>query len=227
MVIDITRKPLEVVAVFRSNTIKPVELPRQIVRLARVYTQPHPPWVLIETNNSPQVPEILWKEHEYPAIVYTLRDPYSREVIAGSTGTPGIRMNIKLKRIAAWNLKTLIEKDKLVINDEEIIEELKRYVEIKNGKAFGGDANTHDDLVSALLLTSWLVEQPFISDQINVRKNLIEEADDDEFLMDANAGDPVAIAASTNQQEFIEELMKRGYAAQHVPRDRVGAFEYA
>jgi hypothetical protein len=76
------------------------------------------------------------------------------------------------------NLKTLIEQDKLIINDFETIKELTTFVsDGKNGK-FEAEEGCNDDLVMAFVVFSWLVAQKYFrenNENLDIRSRLEEE----------------------------------------------------
>ena len=77
--------------------------------------------------------------------------------------------------MGALNLKTLIESDKLLINDYNIIAELTTFIEKAN--SFEAEEGCNDDLAMCLVIYAWLVAQDYfkeLTDQ-DVRKRLYEE----------------------------------------------------
>jgi hypothetical protein len=77
-----------------------------------------------------------------------------------------------MKKIGCSNLKSLIEEDKLLIPDYDIIAELTTFV--SSGDSFSADDGSHDDLAMTLVLFSWLVDQQYFKDMSsqNIRDNL-------------------------------------------------------
>jgi hypothetical protein len=63
-------------------------------------------------------------------------------------------------------LKNLIESQKLLIQDFDVIAELSTF--ISNGSSFEAEEGSHDDLVMCLVLFAWLTNQQFFSDMSNV-----------------------------------------------------------
>ena len=77
-----------------------------------------------------------------------------------------------MKKIGCSNLKALIEDDKLLIPDYDIISELMAFV--SSGDSFSAEEGANDDLVITLVLFAWLVDQQYfkeLSNQ-NIRDNL-------------------------------------------------------
>jgi hypothetical protein len=72
-------------------------------------------------------------------------------------------------------LKELIEGDKLILNDFDIISELSTF--IAKGQSFEASSGYHDDLVSCLVMFGWMTTQPYFQDisNLDVRKKIYEE----------------------------------------------------
>ena len=69
----------------------------------------------------------------------------------------------------------MIEEEKLLINDFNIIQELVSFVSKKN--SFEADEGHHDDLVMCLVLFSWMTTQAYFKEisDIDIRQTLYEE----------------------------------------------------
>ena len=63
------------------------------------------------------------------------------------------------KRIGCANLKTLIEKNKLIIRDYETVKELTTFV--TTAQSFAAEPGMHDDLAMALVQFGWLSAQRY------------------------------------------------------------------
>ena len=63
-------------------------------------------------------------------------------------------------------MKSLIEGDKLIINDFDIIAELSTF--ISRGKSFEAEQGATDDLVMCLVIFSWLANQRYFKELTNV-----------------------------------------------------------
>ena len=90
-----------------------------------------------------------------------------------------------MKRIGCASLKTIIENDRLILNDFEIIKELTAFVVRAN--SYAAEEGYNDDLVMTLVLFSWLTGQEYFKEMtdIDIRKNLLEaneQALEDEML---------------------------------------------
>jgi hypothetical protein len=87
----------------------------------------------------------------------------------------GVKMSKTVKKVGCLNLKTMIEEDKLYLNDYEIISELTTFIQKHN--SFEAEEGCNDDLAMCLVIYAWLVAQDYfkeLTDQ-DVRKRLYEE----------------------------------------------------
>jgi len=85
----------------------------------------------------------------------------------------GVRMTKGTKKIGTSNLKSLIESDKLIISDFDIIAELSTF--ISKGKSFEAESGAHDDLVMCLVIFSWVATNVDVRGQMFTdQKNAIE-----------------------------------------------------
>ena len=74
------------------------------------------------------------------------------------------------------NLKALIEHDKLIIQDFDIIAELSTYI-LKGKEKYEAEEGANDDLVACLVMFSWLSNQTYfkeLTDQ-DIRARLVDE----------------------------------------------------
>ena len=99
----------------------------------------------------------------------------------------GIRTTPALKRIGCAMLKTIIENDRLVINDFDILSELTSFVANKRGTSYEAEEGRNDDLVMCLVFFAWLSQQDYFKEltDIDIRKNLYklnEQALEDELV---------------------------------------------
>ena len=94
---------------------------------------------------------------------------------SGSKVQLGVKMSKTVKKVGSLNLKTLVEADKLVFNDYEIISELTTFISKAN--SFEADDGCNDDLAMCLVIYAWLVQCDYfkeLTDQ-DVRKRLYED----------------------------------------------------
>ena len=87
----------------------------------------------------------------------------------------GVKMSKTVKKVGSLNLKTLVEQDKVIFSDYEIISELTTCIEKSN--SFMAEEGCNDDLAMCLVIYAWLVAQDYfkeLTDQ-DIRKKLYEE----------------------------------------------------
>ena len=176
VVIDITTVPYKVVAKFRSNEVKPLVFPDIIYRTGKSYNNAH---MLVEINDiGGQIADALHHDLGYENMIMTQLRGRLGQVVGGGFGDSqvdlGIRTTKSLKRIGCSNLKQLIESDKLLFNDFDIIVELSNFV--SKGQSFEGDEGATDDLVMCLVFFAWLTDQQYFKDLTDddIRKRLYE-----------------------------------------------------
>jgi hypothetical protein len=171
-VIDISATPYEQVATYKSSSVSPMLFPTEIFNAAVLYNNAY---VLVEINNTPQVADILHQDLEYENLwkVFT-GNKKPQQLSAGfARGVQlGLKMSPQVKRIGCSNLKTLIEGDKLIINDFDTYSELTTFVAQKNSFAAESDAN--DDMVMGLVMFGWISTQKYFKEIVNhdIRKQL-------------------------------------------------------
>ena len=169
-VVDITQAPYKLVAKYRDNKISPMLYPNVIHKVAKEYNDAY---VLIEINSSEQVAYILHEELEYENILYVTRGTKGQIVSGGFGGGKtqfGVITDKKVKRIGCHTFKSLVEENKLLINDPDVISEISTFIERKG--SYEADDGYHDDLVMPLVLFSWLTVNPYFKDinNINLRE---------------------------------------------------------
>ena len=177
VVVDITTFPHKVVAKYRNNEIKPMLFPNVIWEIARSYNQA---FILCEVNDvGDQVASILQYDLEYQNLLMcSMRGRAGQVVGQGFSGKKtqlGVKMSKTVKKVGSLNLKTMIEEDKLIIQDYEIISELTTFIQKNN--SFEAEDGCNDDLAMCLVIYAWLVAQDYfkeLTDQ-DVRKRLYEE----------------------------------------------------
>ena len=175
--IDVTKMPYRVVAKYRNNDIKPLLFPHTIERVSKGYNHAH---ILVETNDlGQQVAEALQFELEYDNLLMTTNRGRAGQILgAGFSGRGsgfGVKMTKQIKKIGCANIKTLIESDKIHINDFNIIEEMSTFV--KRGQSWMAEEGNTDDLMMCLVIFGWLSNQPFFKEMTdtNARQMLYEE----------------------------------------------------
>jgi len=177
VVVDITEFPHRVVAKYRNNDIKPMLFPNVIYEVAKNYNSAY---ILCEVNDiGDQVAAILQYDLEYQNLLMcSMRGRAGQIVGQGFSGKKtqlGVKMSKTVKKVGSLNLKTLIEEDKLIFNDYEIIAELTTFISKHN--SFEAEEGCNDDLAMCLVIYAWLVQMDYfkeLTDQ-DVRKRLYEE----------------------------------------------------
>ena len=177
IVFDITTFPHKTVARYRNNEIKPMLFPNIIMDTANAYNQAY---VLVEINDiGEQVASILNYDLEYENLLMcAMRGRNGQQVGSGFSGSKtqmGVRMTAAVKKLGCSNLKTLMEDDKIVTNDYDIIAELTTFVQKK--QSWEAEDGCHDDLAMCLVIFAWLVAQDYFKEMTDtdVRKRIYEE----------------------------------------------------
>ena len=177
VVFDITNFPYKIVAKYRNNEIKPMLFPSIIYEVAKGYNNS---WLLVEVNDiGDQVANILHFDLEYDNVLMcAMRGRAGQLVGSGFSGKKsqlGVRMTAAVKKLGCSNLKTLLEDDKLLTVDYDIISELTTFAQKHN--SFEAEEGCNDDLAMCLVIFSWLVAQPYFKEMTDndVRKRIYEE----------------------------------------------------
>jgi hypothetical protein len=176
-VVDVSEIPYKQVAKYRNNKISPLLFPTVIFTVARRYNEA---FILVEINSiGLQVADILHNELAYENLI-KIRNAKGK---AGQQVTPGytkqmqfgIKSSVQTKKIGCANLKSLIENDKLIVNDEETIMELTTFS--ANKQSFEAEEGNNDDLVMTLVNFGWLTAQKYFKESVSndIRRVLQEE----------------------------------------------------
>jgi hypothetical protein len=175
-VTDITKYPYTVVAKYRSNKISPLLYPNIIHKVAKDYNKAY---CLIEINdNGQQVADSLYTDLEYENVFFVGSNSKSGQYLSGgfSPGaTLGLRTTKLVKRLGCTAFKSLVESNKLLIHDADIIGEISTFIEVRG--FYKADEGYYDDLVMTLILLGWASNEPFFKDltDTNLRKILYED----------------------------------------------------
>ena len=184
VVIDITHAPWRLVAKYRDKDVRPMLFPNIIYNVANNYNKAY---VLTEVNDIGEaVSASLFYDLEYENVLMcAMRGRAGQIVGQGFSGTKvqmGVKMSKTVKAQGCSNLKTLIEDDKLLVKDYNIVSELTTFIQVK--QSFEADEGYNDDLVMCLVIFAWLVQQEYfkeMTDQDIIRriyeeqKNAIEQ----------------------------------------------------
>ena len=178
VIVDCSTIPYELVATYKDANISQLLFPTLLDSIAKYYNEAS---VLVEVNIGSQVVNILHQDLEYENIVMTKMSGRKGTIIggAGNQNRLGIKTTKVTKRIGCSNLKSIIESDKILLNDYDVINELSTYV--VDGTSYNAEDGYHDDLVMCLVLFAWMVNQNYFKDVSNtdIRKRIVEEVEDD------------------------------------------------
>ena len=177
IVVDITNFPHKVVAKYRNNEVKPMLFPNIIYDIAKSYNEA---FILCEVNDiGDQVASIINYDLEYENLLMcSMRGRAGQIVGQGFSGKKtqlGVKMSKTVKKVGSLNLKTIIETDKLLFSDYNILSELTTFIQKNN--SFEAEEGCNDDLAMCLVIYAWLVQQDYfkeLTDQ-DVRKRLYDE----------------------------------------------------
>ena len=179
-VCDTTSFPYKLVAKYRNNTIKPILFPNIIRDVSKAYNQA---FILVEVNDiGDQVASIIHMDLEYDNILMcSMRGRAGQVVGQGFSGKKtqlGVKMSKTVKKIGSLNLKALIEDDKLLVSDLDVISELTTFIQ-KSG-SFEAEEGCNDDLAMCLVIFAWLVQQDYFKEMTDndVRKKIYEDQRD-------------------------------------------------
>jgi len=201
-VIDVSQTPYRQVAKYRNNKLPLLFFPTVIYSIARKYNDAY---ALIETNNiGQQVVDILHYDLEYEHVYKLEHHHIKGQSISGGfkrSTSFGIKTTKSVKKIGCANLKTLIENDKLIINDFDTIAEMNTFVRVRD--SYEAEEGNNDDLVMGLVLFSWLTAQSYFRDSTNIdiRRVLLQENSnfEEENLT------PVGIIDDGRKEEIIND----------------------
>jgi hypothetical protein len=175
-VIDVSQVPYKLVAKFRSNTASPMLYPEIIASTGYRYNNA---FILAETNDiGMSMVEALQRDLEYENILMTVSKGRAGQKLSqgfGQRATFGLKMTKQVKSIGCSNIKDIIESNKLIIRDYDVIQELSTFIQVK--QSYQAEDGAHDDMVMTLVMFGWLVRQPFFKELTNtdIRLKLAEE----------------------------------------------------
>ena len=177
IIYDITKFPYKIVGKYRNNEIKPMLYPNIIADIGKAYNGA---FLLVEVNDiGDQVASILHFDLEYDNLLMcSMRGRNGQVVGSGFSGKKsqlGVRTTAAVKKLGCSNLKTLIEDDKLLTFDYDIISELTTFSQKAN--SFEAEEGCNDDLAMCLVIFAWLVAQDYFKEMTDndVRKRIYEE----------------------------------------------------
>ena len=154
-VIDITEYPWEQVCVYREN-ISYIMFPPVIMHIASMYNNGY---VLVENNDvGKTILHVLNYEYELENIISTS--------VASGRGRPsnryelGQRTTIKTKALGCSQFKQLVVSNKIKINNDWTIQEIKHFSVDSKGSYSSDTPTVHDDCVMTLVNFSYFSTTP-------------------------------------------------------------------
>lgn len=174
-IIDVTCLPYRVVAKLRNNHMSYQLLPDLLNQLGKQYNEAH---ILVELNDLGQsVADSLHMDHEYENLIFVAQDSKGQKATFSSSGKtlPGVKTSKTTKSRGCSTLKDLIEMDKLLVTDFDIITEFSTYV--SQGAGYEATEGNYDDTVSTLVSFAWLTTQPYFQEvtSTDIKKKIFAE----------------------------------------------------
>ena len=177
-VIDVTQMPYKMVGKYRNNTLPVLMYPTVIDKMGKYYNNAH---ILLEINDvGSEVADILYQEMEYENVLLVSNRGKKGQKVDGGFGESGkvqfgVRTSYQIKKLGCSILKEMIEQDKLIVTDLDVISEFSTF--ISKGISYEASEGYHDDLVDTLILFSWLTTQTYFREIIDIdtRKKLYEK----------------------------------------------------
>ena len=177
IVYDVTNLPYRVVATFRDNEIKPMLFPEMIAKVCKQYDNAH---ILVEVNDiGAQISDGLHFEIEYPNVLMTTQKGRAGQILGAMFSQRGsqlgVRMTKQVKKMGTANIKSIIESDKLIINDFNIIEEMSTYT--RKNQSWQAEEGCNDDYMTCLVILGWVANQRFFKEMTdrNIRAEMYKE----------------------------------------------------
>ena len=164
IVFDVSTVPYNIVAKYRDNQIKPMLFPNIIHDVAKAYNMAY---VMVEVNDiGEQVATALQFDLEYENLIMASMRGRAGQVVgggfSGGKAQLGVRTTKAVKRLGCSNIKQVIETDKMIINDYDLITELSTF--ILKGQSYEAEEGHTDDLAMCCVLFGWLVEQTYFKE---------------------------------------------------------------
>jgi len=164
IVFDVSTVPYNIVAKYRDNQIKPMLFPNIIHDVANAYNMAY---VMVEVNDiGEQVATALQFDLEYENLIMASMRGRAGQVVgggfSGGKAQLGVRTTKAVKRLGCSNIKQIIETDKMVINDYDLITEFSTF--ILKGQSYEAEEGHTDDLAMCCVLFGWLVQQTYFKE---------------------------------------------------------------
>ena len=178
IVIDVSKIPYRLVGKYKNNEIKPLLFPNIIKNVATAYNNA---FVMVEVNDiGDQVANALQFDLEYENLIMSTMRGRAGQIVgggfSGGRAQLGVRTTKAVKKLGCSNLKTMIESDKIILEDFDIISEMSTFVQ--HGQSFQAEEGHHDDLMMCCVLFAWLTGQTYFKELTNsdIRARLFEES---------------------------------------------------
>ena len=203
VVVDITTIPYKVVAKYKNNNIKPLLFPNIIHPVAMSYNHA---FVLCEVNDiGGQVADIMQFDLEYDNLLMCAMRGRAGQIVGqgfSHKSQLGIKMTSTVKKTGCSNLKALIEDDKLLISDYDIIAEMTTFIQKK--QSFEAEEGCNDDLAMCLVIFAWLSVQDYFRELTSddVRKRIFE---DQRESIEEDMAPFGFILDGTDEDSFVDE----------------------
>lgn len=176
IVFDVTKWPITIAAKYQNNKINSIKYAQLLVSIAKNYNNAY---CLVEVNNiGIEIADIMFTDFEYTNLFSCHnknKDKKLELTLSDMIGESrlGVITSQLVKRLGCNSLKNMIESDRLIIEDHDIIEQLSVFVQFK--KSYQAEAGKNDDLVVCLFLFAYLVDSDIykqLSDK-SFRKELL------------------------------------------------------
>jgi hypothetical protein len=177
IVYDVSQVPYTIVGKYKNNSIKPLVFPNVIFEIGKSYNQAY---ILVEINDiGEQVANALHYDLQYDNLILAASRGRSGQVLgqgfSGNKTQMGVKTTKTIKTMGCSNLKQLVEDDKLIINDFDLINELSSFVSV--GQTFKAEEGSNDDLAMCCVLFAWMVDQTYFKDltDVDIRAKMYAE----------------------------------------------------
>ena len=178
IVLDVSEIPYRLVGKYKNNEIKPLLFPNIIKEVGLAYNNA---FVLVEVNDiGDQVANALQFDLEYENLIMSTMRGRAGQIVgggfSGGRAQLGVRTTKAVKKLGCSNLKTLIESNKIILEDFDIISEMSTFVQ--HGQSFQAEEGHHDDLMMCCVLFAWLTGQTYFKELTNsdIREKLFQES---------------------------------------------------
>ena len=167
VVVDVTSRPYKVVATFYNSSVNSLAYPDIIHHCCKIYNEA---WLLIELNdNGETVSNVLYSTIEYPNLIPVIRSGRAGQK-ASFTGVGktqmGVRTSKVTKGLGCAIFKSLVEQDKFIFTDENLVNETINFVSYKD--TYRASEGEYDDLIMCCVNFAWLTVQPIFEDITNL-----------------------------------------------------------